>query len=507
MSAASDLVSRILEVAETYPDKLAVQCHDGSLSFRELVGRAAATADRIRQVAAHPTRVALVAADDLGTYCALLGIWLAGAAYVPLNPGNPRVRNVEILGDAAVDAIVGSSPLEAAVAAAVECHCPWVDVAPAGHQSPLPTDFTGPAGADLAYIIFTSGTTGRPKGVPIHHANLAALTDAWTRVSAYRMGPQDRFLQMALLSFDLSVMCTVVPWSFGASLHIVPHKGIAYLNVYRTLAEQQVTVCVMVPSVLFYLDRYLNEITLPDIRLSLFCGEALPNSLATRWAACLPNARLQNSYGPTEATVFCHLYDWERARAARESLNDVVPIGRPIHGMQGLIVDEQDRPLPPGEVGELVLVGPQVTDGYWRNAQRSAASFFRHTSGGMTENAYRTGDLASALPDGTVLWRGRKDHQVKIDGHRIELGEIEARARAASDSAAVAAVVQGPEGGERRIALFVEGGTTPIEAIEESLATSLPPYMRPAGIRRLQLLPLSANGKVDRNALMADTGT
>lgn len=500
------LLSRIVKTATTSPDRLALECRDGTMTYGELLAAAQGVARQLPDAFAQPRRIGIVAGDDCITYAALLGIWLAGHAYTPLNKANPARRNEEIIRDAGLSAVLSSEPFPTAEDAARQAGCPWMALerdAPTGEARPGESE----SSADperLAYILFTSGTTGRPKGVPIRHRHLDHFAAAIEADSCYRLTAADRWLQMFELGFDLSAMCIFVPWSLGASVHVVPHKGISYFNVYRTLASANITVALMVPSVLSYLSRFFDEMNLPALRYSLFCGEGLPQALAEGWADCVPNALIQNTYGPTEATILCYVYRWEAARARAQAVNGIVPIGHPVSGMGGLILDSEGHEAAPGVPGELCLYGAQVTDGYWNDPQKSEAAFFQRTLHGERHLCYRTGDLASRLPDGEMVWRGRTDHQVKIDGHRVELAEIEAHAREVCDSAAVAAVAPTSRDGHYQIVLFVEGGGTGIDDIASALALRLPAYMRPSVIRRLEDLPLNANGKIDRPRLTRD---
>jgi D-alanine--poly(phosphoribitol) ligase subunit 1 len=497
------LLTRILATARSFPERVAVKCHDGTLSYGELHAAAAATASALRALEPFPERVAIVSGDDRSTYAGLLGIWMAGAAYVPLNKANPARRNAGIIADAAVGAVLSSAPFAPAQEAAEQTGRPWLLVHPADRATDSTSTARASSREDLAYILFTSGSTGRPKGVPIRHGNLTSFCDAWLADEVYALSAADRFLQMFDLGFDLSVMNIFVPWSLGASVHVVPHGQITSLAVYKVMAEDAVTVALLVPSVLAYLSRYFDEIRLPELRYNLFCGEALPQSLAEPWSRCVPNARIQNTYGPTEATIFCFVYPWDAAKSAACAINDIVPIGWPLGETGALILDENGNEVIDETIGELCLHGPQVAREYWRNPERTAEAFFTTTIDGRERRCYRTGDLVSRLPDDSLAWRGRIDHQVKIDGHRVELAGIEAHAREVSDSTATAAIaVTGKDGGVRLV-LFLEGGDADIEGITTELARRLPAYMRPHEIRRLAALPLNVNGKIDRKALAA----
>ena len=499
---STNLLDRILATAKAFPELIAVKCHDGNFTYGELLSRASALAGELRRRYPERSRFAIVGHDDRLTYAGLLGIWLAGGAYVPINKANPVRRNVEIIADAMVSAVISSREFPPAREAADQSGCDWIPSAAeaTGRDSNSSAPMTVSPG-DLAYILFTSGSTGRPKGVPITHGNLSSFCDAWIDDDAYELSPDDRFLQMFDLGFDLSVMNIFVPWSMGASVHVVPHQGITYVSVYRTMAQDKITIAMMVPSVLSYLSSYFNELRLPDLRYSMFAGEALPQSLVESWSQCVPNALIQNAYGPTEATIFCHAYKWNPQTSATEAINDIVPIGWPLNSVGELVLDESGREIVNGDPGELCLYGPQVAEGYWRNPERTSAAFFTHIADGRDRACYRTGDIVSRNPNGSLSWRGRLDHQVKIDGHRIELSEIEAHAREISGSAAVAAVAITGMEGMTRIVLFMEGGHASRDLLHSELANRLPVYMRPQEVRTLEVMPLNINGKIDRKRL------
>lgn len=501
MSKSASVIEEIAASARRHPERPAVVARDRELSYGELAMWAA----RIRAGlprAGEGARLGILTGDDAATYAGILAILASGAAYVPLNRKNPPERNRRIAGDAGVSAILASGEPGAALPADV-----GAPVIPIDGLIETGTDGEGdgfapaPLGGDaLAYILFTSGSTGRPKGVPISHGNLSALFRAADE-AGHAMQPQDRVLQMCELTFDLSVYPLFGALRGGAALVVVPERGIGYMNIATALQAQAVTVAVMVPSVLGYLERFFDELSLPALRLSLFCGEALPLALAERWRGCAPQAEIVNTYGPTEATVFCTDYRLPRREAL--ALNGTVAIGRPFTGVSTAIVPPGAETAGPadagGAQGELCIAGPQVMAGYWGDAEKTAAAFLE--IGG--ERYYRTGDLVERDASGELLYRGRMDSQVKVDGHRVELGEIEHHARTQLGDGLVAAVCAPDDAGAARIALFVSAAAVDRQALEGHLKARMPHYMQPKEIVVLDEMPVNLNGKIDRPALAA----
>jgi D-alanine--poly(phosphoribitol) ligase subunit 1 len=423
----------------------------------------------------------------------------SGAAYVPLNRKNPAARNAMMVAQAELDLVLASRPSKPLEELQNAVSRP-IDVLYAEGVAPRTLHWASPAPDDLAYLFFTSGTTGVPKGVPIRHRNLNAFASAVVEDPSYAFEPQDRFLQMFELTFDLSVMSLLAPLAVGASCHVVPDVGIASLQIARLLEERALTVALMVPSVLVYLRRYLGELRFPALRHSLFCGEALSQSLTESWAACVPNAAIRNVYGPTEATIFCTEFKWDARSSAEQSSNDIVPIGRPLASTSLRIVDEHGATVPDGGQGELCLLGEQVATGYWQDPVRSKAVFMETGADGM---AYRTGDLAMVNSQGNYLFRGRADAQIQVDGHRVELGEVEHHLRSCLDGAAAAAVpLRTPDGRQEFIAFVESAADEELRALDY-LRTKLPDYMLPRRIVSVPTLPLNLNGKVDRKELLA----
>jgi non-ribosomal peptide synthetase component F len=297
------------------------------------------------------------------------------------------------------------------------------------------------------------------------------------------------------LTFDLSVFSFLVPLSVGASFYPLPRKGIAYLEVADILETREITVALMVPSVINYLKPYFGEITLPKMKYSLFCGEALYHETLSSWANCVPSAKIENLYGPTEATIFCLRYEWQRGELPHPQGKGIVPIGRPMEGMDAFKMNENSL----DEEGELCLSGGQVTLGYWNNPSKTAEAFGTTDSG---KKYYRTGDLCKIAQADNFLYLGRIDNQVKIDGHRVELEEIEFHTRAFCGDKQVVAAVNRSEAGSLFIILFIESEKDREKGLEKHLQKHLPAYMIPKEIITVSPFPLNSNGKTDRKALM-----
>jgi amino acid adenylation domain-containing protein len=477
------------------PGEPAFHIQGRSHTYEAFAARISAVRRALEADFAGEQNVGILAYDDLDTYAAVFGVWFAGKTMVPVNPGNPPERNGSVLSQAGVRVVLASREVDgfAGLGPTPGVRFVVTGALPGGDgplEAPRPHE-----GGDIAYILFTSGSTGVPKGVPISHGALSAFLAAFHALG-YALDHRDRFLQMFELTFDLSLMSYCVPLTLGACVCTVPPEGIKYMEIYRLLEEQEITCALVVPSILAHLRPYFPEITLPRMRYSLFCGEALYDDLVTEWSACVPNARVQNVYGPTEATIFCLAYDCARGEP-HKAVNGIVSIGKPMAGVGVLLVDEARRPVAPGEKGELCLSGAQLTPGYWNNPEKNRESFFEH--GGVVH--YRTGDLAVEDEDGDVMYAGRLDHQVKIQGFRVELSEIEHHARELTGVKHVAAVTCPDGAGNLTIHLFLEGSGAEIPALLAALKGRLPPYMLPARTASLEALPLNVNGKIDRPAL------
>lgn len=361
---------------------------------------------------------------------------------------------------------------------------------------------------DLSYLLFTSGSTGNPKGVMVAQRNVVAFVDAM--VERYGFSEKDRFSQTFDLTFDLSAFDMFCAWDVGACLCVPTASEKLFPGKY--VKKQALTVWFSVPStgVIMSKLRMLKPDSYPTIRYALFCGEALTLDIAQKFAGACPNAEVENLYGPTELTIACTLYRLSD-ESEHESIHGVVPIGEPYPNMLVLIASdekgtaaiEKDGALE----GELLLAGPQVTLGYLGDKERTDKAFI--VPPGECETFYRTGDrvrmkIEGGNQAGPILYLGRVDHQIKIKGYRVELGEVEALGRDVGGMELAIAIGYPPTpSGADGIVLFISDTSDKSnDEILAELKDKLPPYMQPSRVIEVKSFPLNANGKVDRGALL-----
>jgi D-alanine--poly(phosphoribitol) ligase subunit 1 len=438
------------------------------------------------------TVVGVEANDDLLTYAALIALWAEGRAYLPLNPEAPKERNMVITARAGLATVLCSEGGDHFQGLRT------VDMRTLPAPIALPP-IQDQAADRLAYVLFTSGSTGEPKGVPITHGNIATFLHGFEQLGI-PFSSADRCLQMFELTFDLSVMSYLVPLLHGACVYTIPKNEIKYGYIAELLEEQGITVALMVPSIINYLRPYFDEIHAPALHTNLFCGEALPVDVTTEWSHCIPNARILNVYGPTEHTIFCTSYAFDRA-GENKAINGVLSIGKAMVGTELIIIDEDQRILPPDSKGELCLGGGQMTPGYWQDAEKTEQVIFMLEHNGRPKRFYRTGDVCTMDAEGDVLYLGRLDHQVKIQGYRVELAEIEHHARHFLKPANAVALAVPNALGNNEVALIIEGAEQDTKVLIIHLREHLPAYMVPTRLRFVEVFPLNVNGKTDRKAL------
>jgi len=515
-----------LRSAERFPDRPALQLAAEVLSYSELEDRAAGLAATLIQHDPTPEvpLTAVFGHRSTTAFSAVLGSLFRGHGYVPLNPSFPSPRTQAMLARSLCTSLIVDSTAVSQLDAVLEgidrelvvvlpdsddvsAHgARWPQHMFIGKDEVLPAADWNPAAEPIdpgaiAYLLFTSGSTGTPKGVMVAHRNVTHFIDCM--VERYSVTKDDRFSQTFDLTFDLSAFDMFVAWERGACL-CVPTQAQKMLPG-KYITDCGITIWFSVPStaVLMSKLRILKPDKYPQLRFSLFCGEALPVEIVQKWALAAPKSILENLYGPTELTIACTLYRWDSARSPAESELGVVPIGEPYPGMKVLVADESLHEVAEGETGELLMTGPQLSLGYYRDAERTAAAFV--IPEGKAEVFYRTGDrVRRPLHGKPMVYLGRMDNQIKIQGYRVELGEIEAIARAeANVDVAIAIGWPVTSSGADGVVVFVGDERCDVVAVRQKLIARLPPYMHPSEVRAIGEFPLNANGKVDRKALRA----
>jgi amino acid adenylation domain-containing protein len=429
---------------------------------------------------------------------AILGILKAGGAYLPLDPEYPAQRLEAMLADSRVPLVLTMG--EAArslnrIARPEGCELLELDTLAAEiaaiREQPQPA-------ADpqrLAYVIYTSGSTGQPKGVMVEHRSVVNHNRAV--MAAYHLVAGDKVLQFSSVSFDIFVEEVFPTLLAGATLVMMdPRKFTDPDYLCEILRRHEVTV-INLPTA-YWQTLAERRLSGNGLRLAVVGGEKLDSGAVRKWRQANPAVRLINTYGPTETTVISTLFEIGDAT----DLSRPIPIGTPIANTRVYILDRDLKPVPIGMPGELYIAGAGLARGYWGNPDLTRERFLENPFE-PGRRMYRTGDLARWLPDGTIAYLGRVDHQVKIRGFRVELGEIESALSGLPGVTSTAAVVVTPRSGGSRLVAYYTSEETAVggEVLREQLRKRLPDYMLPAGIFRLEAMPLTPGGKIDRKRL------
>jgi amino acid adenylation domain-containing protein len=490
----------IEESSRSHPDRVALIFRNRTLTYQQLSDRVDHLARQLHACGAgRDMPVAIAIERSLEMVVAILAVLKAGGAYLPLDPAFPKERTDFMLADSDARAILTSADLHERFAdAAAPVLRVDTDSEPL-NLSTAPPPSTPVNGHDLAYLMYTSGSTGKPKGVMVEHRNVTNFFAGMDRI----IGANDAGVWLAVtsISFDISVLELLWTLARGFTVIIQPEEGKLEItgeeSIPALIGRHGVTHLQCTPGHARMLARSASARgALSALRYWLIGGEAFPLALAQQLRAAL-KARIINMYGPTETTVWSTCYELIGGEAS-------IPIGRPIANTQVYVLDAKMAPLPIGEAGELYIGGAGVTRGYWRRpeltAERFVADPFANAPGAKL---YRTGDLVKFGEGGALEFLGRADFQVKIRGFRIELGEIETVLGAHPGIREAVVIAQNPAGDPQLAAYVVAHEEQGLSAAELRIYSrqKLPNYMAPASYTFLDALPMTPNGKVDRNAL------
>lgn len=503
-----NFAQRFAVTAATHAGNEAVVSGKVRLTYSDLEQRVQRFAGQIKP-ALREGRVGVLASRSIEACTAFLGTAWAGGTYVPLGLSQPDARLIALFERLELDALVVDQAGAKRLSPALRRAAPKLIMVPGEGPGMFETMSDAQAarapiaapvevGPDhLAYIIFTSGTTGMPKGVMVSSRSISLYLDAiqpW-----YRLGPDDRAAETCETNFDLSIHNMLTAWMGGAALHIM--RPLDLVAPARFIRANQITTWLSVPSIVALMRQAggLTPDSLPSLRLSWFCGEPLSTQAVQDWSAAAPNSTIDNFYGPTEITIAVIRQRWHGDGPITPE-RGIVAIGEPIDGVDVLIVDEKGQPVPDGAPGEIALAAEQCSQGYFRQPELTADRF--KTINGKP--GYLTGDRGYKDETGIFHHLGRLDNQIKYKGHRIELEEIDAKLREAAGAEMVGTVTWPMKDGVvQGLAGFFAAPDTDAEQVRSRMRQLLPPHMVPDHLENLSDMPLSANGKVDRKALIA----
>ena len=488
-----------LITADLFPERIAICTSSKRYTYSEFRRKIEQIYAQIQSEEIENKRIALWANSDIETYAALFAISLSGRSYVPLNTKHPEERILKILNQSKASHIITSSLIP-------YCLENFTKITIDQLASIEKESYCDPSKlfqneSSEACVIFTSGTTNEPKGVPLYDKGLKQMLDHFSTDPSYFFTEEDRFLQVFDLSFDFSIFSLMLPIRLGAACYILPQQSVKTIDIIKTLEEEKISVVAMVPNVLRILQHYLDEIRLPDLRYTFFGGDTLYHTLATKWSRSCPNGKIVNVYGPTESSVICSTYLWEEKKSEEESIDGIVSIGKTFADIKCLIVDEKNNPIEIGEKGELCFSGKQVIESYLDPIQNEN-KFFDYIWDGKKVKFYKTSDLGAWNKQQNLIFHGRKDRQIKISGYRVDLNEIDYCLFVANEKAAYSMLAENPITKKMQLISFVESHILTEEKLISQLKAHLPKYMIPATILLLDKLPYNLNGKIDRRKLL-----
>jgi amino acid adenylation domain-containing protein len=487
------------EQAGKTPDAVAVVFEDQKLTYQDLNTRANQLAHHLVKLGVGPeVRVGICVERSLEMITGLLGILKAGGAYVPVSPALPRERLEYLLADSGMKLLLTRRKLEKSLSG-LSVTCIFMDDGIAGETGNL-SNAVSPE--QLAYLIYTSGTTGKPKGVLIEHRQAVNYVEGVR--PRLELNPGAGYAMVQPLMFDIGNTVLFPSLLTGGCLHVISEdRAIDGTVLKEYFQKHRIEFLKITPTHLRALGNSLFSNPASTRQCLIIGGEASRRDWIEELRASSPGCTIFNHYGPTETTVGVLMYRVEEAGGCPQT---TLPLGRPLSNTRAYVLDRQLKPVPIGATGELYIGGDGLGRGYLNRPDQTAERFVPDPFSGGGNRLYRTGDLVRYLPDGNIEFRGRVDDQVKIRGFRIEPGEIEAALREHSAVRDAVVIAREDAQGDRRLVAYVvcrEGHDFDIESLRMYAKKTLPDYMVPSAYVRLEAIPRTPHGKIDRNALPA----
>jgi amino acid adenylation domain-containing protein len=500
----SEVLENILQSFQNYAGNTSYQFEENVYSYRDFQKRISTISKFLNSPEIRNQLFIGIDASEIAcfeTYCQIFACLFSGKCFVPINMSHPKDRIDYMIKLTKIRTILTNEEmLRLNVSSINNSDVNLINTNKLPFQNSMDISILNISDEQYAYLLFTSGSTGFPKGVPLTRGNLFGFVKNFLSLG-YELKPTDKFLQMFDFTFDLSIFCYLIPALFGASVCPISSNGVKLSNTINIMIDYNVTAALVVPSILSFIKPYYDEISLPNLKYLFFCGEALSNDLTEKFLICAPNASIVNFYGPTEATIFCTHYNWKKELKDHKHHNGSVTIGKPFQNMQTIIIDENDKLTKAHQMGELCLAGNQLTPGYFKNEEKNKSSFLALNINSRNVRLYRTGDLAFYDDDGDIMFCGRKDFQCKIQGYRVELGDIEYNMRKLLNNEDIVVVAITNSSETIELHCFIKGKSFELSEVTKRINEILPKYMQPYDYHFIETFPLNNNGKVDRNKL------
>lgn len=459
-------------------NRICLQIGDETYTYSEVLQKSLQIRSQLEET--NSSNVGLYLTYDVEMYASILAIWQTGKAYVPIHPEFPLARNENIIQQAEIKTLISS------IEVTDHYKIPTIDT-----KKDIEVKNTSPIDFDMdenAYILFTSGSTGSPKGVPISFSNISYFLESFYNEYG-KIDQTDRVLQMFELTFDMSVFSYLLPWLSGATLVSLHREETKFLQILDLLEANKITVAFMVPSIVNLIQPYIDpEIKNTSLRLNIFAGEPLLAKQIDFWKDFVCNADIYNAYGPTENTIICTSYKVENNPKQR---NGILSIGKPMLNNDIRFLNKNDKE------GELLLGGKLLTKHYWKNKEKDKEAFLE-TDG---KKFYKTGDWCERDDEGNIYYINRIDFQAKINGFRVELSEVDYFANQIINKGLSVTIVHKDKNNNDNLIIFIEDFEVEEKELLAHLKENLPEYAIPAKIVKIKNLPLNASGKIDRNEL------